>query len=181
MHHSVRACTPFCAAPTPSAPTSPHPAPRRYVGELSLLEPRRDVLRFSVLDVWGNREDVDVPLGALTPPFRNMAPKAADAIAGQLLFPVNTEVPGKGRRQFYVSVVAGQLLDAATVVRLMKGEYVPPSSGGDAGGGGDAGSSSGKQVGSSSGAGSTSGAGASGGSSGIDSNSSSGANRQDGG
>ncbi|GIL72622.1 hypothetical protein Vretimale_4322 [Volvox reticuliferus] len=28
----------------------------RYVGELSLLLPERRVLRFSVLDFWGNRE-----------------------------------------------------------------------------------------------------------------------------
>ena len=100
---------------------------RRYVGELSLLEPARTTLRFSVLDVWGNREDVDVPLAAVAPPFRNMPTKVANHIANQLLFPVNAEVPGGGRRQFYVSVVAGELLDGPTFLQLLKGEYVPPS------------------------------------------------------
>ncbi len=32
---------------------------RRYVGELSLLLPEKDVLRFSTLDFWGNREVCD--------------------------------------------------------------------------------------------------------------------------
>ena len=116
---------------------------RRYVGELSLLEPRRDTLRFSVLDVWGNREDVDVPLEAVTPPLKGLAPKAAQVMTKQLLFPVNAQVPGEGRRQFYVSLVAGRLIDAPTFLRLLKGEYDPAaervtsgSSGGGGGGGG---------------------------------------------
>lgn len=104
------------------------------MGELSLLDPARDTLRFSVLDVWGNREDVDVPLPCLAPPFRNMPRKAVEHICNQLLFPVNCEVPRRGergqlkfeRRQFYVSVVAGQLLDGPTFMKLLMGDYKPP-------------------------------------------------------
>jgi hypothetical protein len=108
---------------------------RRYVGELSLLEPARDVLRFSVLDVWGNREDVDVPLARVTPPFRGMAPKAVEHVCNQLLFPVDADVPGEGRRQFYVSVVAGQLLQGRVFMDLLAGRYAPPgpAAGGAAG------------------------------------------------
>ncbi len=31
----------------------------------------RRVARFSVLDFWGNRSDVDVPVERISPPFRN--------------------------------------------------------------------------------------------------------------
>jgi hypothetical protein len=121
---------------------------RRYVGELSLLEPRRDTLRFSVLDFWGNREDVDVPISALSPPpLRGVSPKAANELAAQLLFPVNVAVPRGGggggggdssqsggggggatteRRQFYLSFVAGVLHEPRVFMDLLKGEYVPP-------------------------------------------------------
>jgi uncharacterized membrane protein YgcG len=134
----------------PPPANSPAPFPpryygRRYVGELSLLEPGRDTLRFSVLDMWGNREDVDVPLRGpfFTPPFRNMPNKVIEHICNQLLFPVNCEVPGEGRRQFYVSVVAGQLLQGRLFMELLRGEYVPPGGGGGGSGGGGSGSRSG--------------------------------------
>ncbi|KAI8462866.1 MAG: hypothetical protein J3K34DRAFT_389364 [Monoraphidium minutum] len=113
---------------------------RRYVGELSLLEPARDTLRFSVLDVWGNREDVDVAVrGGLSPPFKNMPRKAVEHVCNQLMFPLNCEVPGEGRRQFYVSIVAGQLLQGPLFMQLLMGEYVPPGVAAAAGGGGGGG------------------------------------------
>jgi len=65
-----------------------------------------------------------------------MPPKVINHICNQLLFPVNCEVPGQGRRQFYCSVVAGQLVDGPLFMQLLKGEYVPPAAAqGGAGGG----------------------------------------------
>jgi hypothetical protein len=140
-----RLSKPPSAAPLTLAPTLDPAIPlpryygRRYVGELSLVEPARDTLRFSVLDMWGNREDVDIPLlggNFFTPPFRNMPNKVIEHICNQLLFPINCEVPGEGRRQFYVSVVAGQLIKGPLFMQLLRGDYVPPAGGGGGSGGG---------------------------------------------
>lgn len=90
-----------------------------------------------MLDVWGGRDDVDVPVTRLEPPLRGAGPKAVEAMASQLLFPINVEVPGEGRRQFYVSLIGaagGQLLEGRLLLQLLRGEYSPPPPGGGAGG-----------------------------------------------
>jgi hypothetical protein len=81
-----------------------------------------------------------VPLrGGLQPPFKNMPPKLINHICNQLMFPVNCEIPNQKRRQFYVSVVAGQLIDGPVLMSILKGEYAPPAGGaGGASGGSSA-------------------------------------------
>eukprot|EP00877_Chromochloris_zofingiensis_P007807 jgi/Chrzof1/327/Cz01g11160.t1 len=92
---------------------------RRYVGELSLLPPNRCVARFSVLDFWGNREDVDVPVARIQPPFQDLRPKQIDKLCNQRLFPVNVE----GDRQYYLSIPAGHILDKERLLKILQGTY----------------------------------------------------------
>eukprot|EP00878_Enallax_costatus_P011770 GHUV01012286.1.p1 GENE.GHUV01012286.1~~GHUV01012286.1.p1 ORF type:complete len:302 (+),score=85.48 GHUV01012286.1:538-1443(+) len=94
---------------------------RRYVGEMALLLPDRQHVRFSVLDFWGNRENVDVAISQITPPFKGVRPGEMNRIASQLLFPVN--VPGD--RQYYLSVQAGHILKPQAFFGILKGEYDP--------------------------------------------------------
>eukprot|EP00879_Flechtneria_rotunda_P023514 GHRR01024876.1.p1 GENE.GHRR01024876.1~~GHRR01024876.1.p1 ORF type:complete len:254 (+),score=101.27 GHRR01024876.1:409-1170(+) len=94
---------------------------RRYVGEMGLLLPDRRHVRFSVLDFWGNREDNDIPLDKLVPPFKDVRPKEIQRIASQLLFPLNVT----GDRQYYLSIQAGNILEPQVLFSILKGEYDP--------------------------------------------------------
>ncbi|GIL43372.1 hypothetical protein Vafri_1143 [Volvox africanus] len=78
----------------------------RYVGELSLLLPERRVLRFSVLDFWGNREDNDVPMEQFVAPWQNRSVAEVRSQAQQALMPVEVV----GDRQYYISVPHGHVL-----------------------------------------------------------------------
>eukprot|EP00775_Hariotina_reticulata_P004221 gene4221-4470_t len=94
---------------------------RRYVGEMALLLPDLQVVRLSVLDFWGNREDNDAPLSAIQPPFKGVRQNEINRIASQLLFPLNVT----NDRQYYLSIHAGQLLDRQAFLEILKGEFEP--------------------------------------------------------
>ncbi|KAF8064596.1 Asnsd1 [Scenedesmus sp. PABB004] len=95
---------------------------RRYVGEMSLLLPERRVVRLSVLDFWGNREDNDVPLESIEPPFKGARAGEVSRLGGQLLFPVRVA----GDRQYYFHGLAdAHVLQPRTFMAILKGEFDP--------------------------------------------------------
>ncbi|GLI68810.1 hypothetical protein VaNZ11_013312 [Volvox africanus] len=89
----------------------------RYVGELSLLLPERRVLRFSVLDFWGNREDNDIPMELLVAPWRNRSVAEVRSQAQQALMPVEVV----GDRQYYISVPHGHVLQKEILQKILYG------------------------------------------------------------
>lgn len=119
---------------------------RRYVGELSLLRPlttssNSSILlqdtsnknsssrssnntpkkvRFSVLDFWGNREDVDVPIEDLIPPLEGLQPGVANAVAAEPFLPVQAS----GDRQFIISLRYGQVVDKEGLKGLLEGKLL---------------------------------------------------------
>ncbi|PNH01463.1 hypothetical protein TSOC_012647, partial [Tetrabaena socialis] len=105
----------------------------RYVGEMSLLLPERRVVRFSVLDFWGNREDNDVPLERLKAPWRGCSVGEVRAQVQQALMPV--EVPGD--RQYYISVPHGYLLQKEVLQKVLYGAPLDSVGDGDLPGGPD--------------------------------------------
>lgn len=98
---------------------------RRYVGELSVLQRNPDahdgssttVVRFSVLDFWGNRENVDVPIQRVVPSFKGLSQAALRHAASEPAFPIIVE----GERQFIVSLRYGQVIDGHMLKRLLDG------------------------------------------------------------
>ncbi|GAB4824099.1 hypothetical protein N2152v2_011145 [Parachlorella kessleri] len=93
---------------------------RRYVGELSLL---RDAAgcpakaRFSVLDFWGNREDIEVQLPAIVPPLQGVLPQVRASMLQEMLIPVDVE----GDRQYYLSLRYGFIVDKQQLRDLLEG------------------------------------------------------------
>jgi hypothetical protein len=117
---------------------------RRYVGELSLLHfprdgcgddtnvradavPREQVFggkpkaRFSVLDFWGRREDIDVDLEDVVPPFAGLEQVAIASLAMQPALPI--AVSGSHARQYIVSLRYGDLVDKEGLRALLEGRY----------------------------------------------------------
>eukprot|EP00798_Chlamydomonas_sp_ICE-L_P012319 gene12319-15487_t len=93
----------------------------RYVGELSLLLPDKKTLRFSVLDFWGNRQDNDMPLSTLDPPFMNRSVAQVMDMIKPVLMPLNVV----GDRQYYISVAHGHLLQKEVLQKIMYGKFDP--------------------------------------------------------
>eukprot|EP00199_Chlamydomonas_sp_CCMP681_P003190 CAMPEP_0119105256 /NCGR_PEP_ID=MMETSP1180-20130426/3276_1 /TAXON_ID=3052 ORGANISM="Chlamydomonas cf sp, Strain CCMP681" /NCGR_SAMPLE_ID=MMETSP1180 /ASSEMBLY_ACC=CAM_ASM_000741 /LENGTH=170 /DNA_ID=CAMNT_0007090265 /DNA_START=252 /DNA_END=761 /DNA_ORIENTATION=+ len=93
----------------------------RFVGELSLLLPERRIARFSVLDFWGNRQDVDVPVERIEPPFKGHSVAEVRELAGSTLMPINVS----GERQFYISVRHGKLLQKDALQKVCYGSWLP--------------------------------------------------------
>jgi hypothetical protein len=69
--------------------------------------PHRRIARFSVLDFWGNRKDVDVPVSRIQPPFAGRSVAEVRAAATRTLLPITLK---DGGHQFFVSIRHGQLL-----------------------------------------------------------------------
>jgi len=119
---------------------------RRYVGELALLTktqkkkngtaasasttdsatkstavgPRAAVppkVRFSVLDFWGNREDVDIDIDGLVPPLRGLEPPVATAVALEPFLPITAS----GDRQYILSLRYGTVVDKELLKALLDG------------------------------------------------------------
>ncbi|KAG2442963.1 hypothetical protein HXX76_003037 [Chlamydomonas incerta] len=107
----------------------------RYVGEMSLLLPERRVVRFSVLDFWGNREDNDVPLERVVPPWHQRSVAEVRGQARQALMPVAV----RGDREYYISVPHGHVLQKELLQKLL---YGAPLEGEAAASGGDGAASS---------------------------------------
>lgn len=81
---------------------------RRYVGELALITPAGAAsptrVRFSVLDFWGNRQNVEVPIDQVIPPCPPGTPRttlAAPFVPVQAL----------GDRQYFVSLRYGRVVN----------------------------------------------------------------------
>jgi len=91
----------------------------RYVGELSLLLPERKALRFSVLDFWGNRQDNDVPLQQLEPPFLNRSVAEVKAMVKPPLMPLAV----KGDRQYYISLGHGRVMQEEMLLKILYGKF----------------------------------------------------------
>lgn len=89
---------------------------RRYVGELSLLfrahnRQNTAVVRFSVLDFWGNREDVDVSPTDILPP-------TGVAMEAVPFFPVGVV----GDRQYILSLRYGHVLNRDLLYEVLTGQ-----------------------------------------------------------
>ncbi|KXZ56389.1 hypothetical protein GPECTOR_1g345 [Gonium pectorale] len=107
----------------------------RYVGEMSLLLPERRVVRFSVLDFWGNREDNDVPLERVVAPWHNRSVAEVRSQARQSLMPIEV----KDDRQYYISVPHGHVLqkevrNKRVLQKLLYGAPLDQEDGATAGG-----------------------------------------------
>ncbi|KAF5835405.1 hypothetical protein DUNSADRAFT_7440 [Dunaliella salina] len=92
----------------------------RYVGELSLLLPSKRVARFSVLDFWGNREDNDIPIEAIDPPFYNRNVAEVKSIVSQRLMPITVI----GDRQYYISPRHGYVLQKDVLNKICYGKWL---------------------------------------------------------
>lgn len=106
---------------------------RRYVGELSLLIPKGTIaaaagqegaafpgprlVRFSVLDFWGNREDVDVDAAEIVPPLAGLPPAAVRALAAEPALPVHVT----GDRKLILSLRYGHIVDGPALKALLEG------------------------------------------------------------
>lgn len=92
----------------------------RYVGELSLLLPSKRVARFSVLDFWGNREDNDIPIECIDPPFYNRNVAEVKSIVSQRLMPIAVI----GDRQYYISPRHGYVLQKDVLNKICYGKWL---------------------------------------------------------
>ncbi|KAL0031542.1 hypothetical protein WJX77_006181 [Trebouxia sp. C0004] len=62
---------------------------QRYIGELALMGPH--LLRFSVLDFWGHRQDSIVALERVVPPLKYCTKEELHNLAEQPMIPLNVE------------------------------------------------------------------------------------------
>lgn len=101
---------------------------RRYVGELSLVKyptaqemettAQEEIkVRFSVLDFWGNREDIDVPIVDVMPPLAGLSPHAATALAAEAVLPLTVH----GDRKYILSLRYGHVIDGKKLRALLDG------------------------------------------------------------
>ncbi|KAJ7568000.1 hypothetical protein O6H91_01G015100 [Diphasiastrum complanatum] len=90
---------------------------RRYVGELALLPPYPSCIQISVLDFWGNREDLQYDLSQITPPLKDFSSAELERFAYQAFIPLDVI----GGRQFILSLRYGILLDKDLLFALLRG------------------------------------------------------------
>lgn len=90
---------------------------QRYIGELSLMGPH--LLRFSVLDFWGNRQDSIVPLERVVPPLKYCTKEDLHDLAEQPMIPLNVE----GDRQYLISLRHGLLVDKQRLFQILEGTF----------------------------------------------------------
>lgn len=81
----------------------------------ALIEPK---VRFSVLDFWGNRENVDVALREVVPPLGELPPAAAALVASEPFLPISVS----GDRQYIVSLRFGIIMDKERLKALLEGK-----------------------------------------------------------
>ena len=74
-------------------------------------------VRFSVLDFWGNREDVDALIDDVVPPLAGLTPPEATAAAAEPFLPVTVS----GDRQYVLSVRYGNVVDGKALKALLNG------------------------------------------------------------
>ncbi|MEW5303091.1 MAG: hypothetical protein WDW36_005818 [Sanguina aurantia] len=92
----------------------------RYLGELSLLLPQRRVARFSVLDFWGNRQDNDIDITRIDPPFRHRSIGQVKALTAQALMPLSV----LDDKEYYISVPYGHLIQKQTLQDILYGRHL---------------------------------------------------------
>ncbi|KAL0051647.1 hypothetical protein WJX82_011174 [Trebouxia sp. C0006] len=90
---------------------------QRYIGELSLMGPH--LLRFSVLDFWGNRQDSIVPVERVVPPLKYCTKEELHSLAEQPMIPLNVE----GDRQYLISLRHGLLVDKQRLFQILEGTF----------------------------------------------------------
>ncbi|GAQ91257.1 hypothetical protein KFL_007530050 [Klebsormidium nitens] len=88
---------------------------RRYIGELSLLLPKKRAVRFSTLDFWGRRQDTDVAISRLVPPLKGLGPAALREVAQHAFVPLEVT----GDRQYILSLRHGHLLEKDALIHLL--------------------------------------------------------------
>ncbi|DBA91034.1 TPA: hypothetical protein ACH3X2_004232 [Trebouxia sp. C0005] len=90
---------------------------QRYIGELSLVGPH--LLRFSVLDFWGHRQDSIVPVARVVPPLKYCTKEELHVLAEQPMIPLNVE----GDRQYLISLRHGLLVDKQRLFQILEGTF----------------------------------------------------------
>lgn len=90
---------------------------QRYIGELALVGPH--LLRFSVLDFWGNRQDSIVPIERVVPPLKYCTKEELHNLAEQPMIPLNVE----GDRQYLISLRHGLLVDKQRLFQILEGKF----------------------------------------------------------
>jgi hypothetical protein len=86
--------------------------------ELKTTAAQEDIkVRFSVLDFWGNRQNVDVPLADVMPPLAGLTPGAARAVAAEPVLPVTVH----GDRKYILSLRYGHVIDGKKLRALLDG------------------------------------------------------------
>lgn len=90
---------------------------QRYIGELALLPPNLCKVRISVLDFWGNRQDIIIARSSVVPPLKDMSKGELALAAKQTLLPFDVI----GLRQFVLSIRHGRLLERSLLIGLLDG------------------------------------------------------------
>jgi hypothetical protein len=76
-------------------------------------------LKLSVMDFWGKREDVEVDIARLIPPFKKLPLETARQIATtDVLMPLKVQ----GDRQYIISLRYGHIVDMDVLWKLMEGK-----------------------------------------------------------
>lgn len=98
---------------------------RRYLGELSLIRyepenPGLSVIRVSALDFWGHREDVDVSVHQIVPPFRGLSAAGVSELVNRPCFPLEI---GDSNRQYIMSLRYGIIENRQLLQKLLYGTW----------------------------------------------------------
>ena len=118
---------------------------RRYIGELSLISSPSQTgqpvvadssilhgpapavaknmkIRFSTLDFWGNREDIDVdPRESIIPPFQGYHDQQIAQESARPGIPLNVAYPAS--RQYILSLRYGAIHDKPGLKALLRGDW----------------------------------------------------------
>ena len=115
---------------------------RRYAGEIALVRSTKieetsgkassmaregkdqdlTKVRFSSLDFWGNREDIEVlPGKSIVPPFRDLSPREIKELASRPAFPL--EVSSPASRKYIMSLRYGDVQDKEGLKCLLEGRW----------------------------------------------------------
>ncbi|MEW5309530.1 MAG: hypothetical protein WDW38_001415 [Sanguina aurantia] len=80
----------------------------------------RRVARFSVLDFWGNRQDNDIDITRIDPPFRHRSIGQVKALTAQALMPLSV----LDDKEYYISVPYGHLIQKQTLQDILYGRHL---------------------------------------------------------
>ncbi|CAM6123509.1 unnamed protein product [Calypogeia fissa] len=90
---------------------------RRLIGEMSLLLPDLRIVKISVLDFWGNREDLLYEISDIVPPLKGLTNEELERAANKIVIPLDVI----GDRQFFLSLRHGYLVHKDILFTILNG------------------------------------------------------------